>query len=226
MAGLLLENVKDESNPKFRKSQFMGLMRQLRDGEVIVEGNQMVENHGWSTANDTASQVDVKGKGRATEIFHNDFGRSTRFHSISRTGFRDLENSAVPQKNSSEEQSLLEDANDVYFRQENAEYTRYWTGVDVNTPSAHTTNLDVASWDKLQNDWDKFEATASGIRPVESYQFQDNNPYLIGDSSKTRHHAMHSHQSIVEVRLCQFFLYQSNCYLRASWNWKLPYNEM
>jgi peroxin-5 len=223
MAGLLLENVKDESNPKFQKSQFMGLMRQLRDGKVIVEGNQVVENHEWSTANDT-TQVDVKGKGRATEIFHND-GRSTGFPSISRTGVGDFESSAAPQENPAEEHSFVEDANDAYFRQENTEYTRYWT-IDANTPGAHTTNLDVASWDKLQNDWDNFEATASGIRPVESYQFQDNNPYLIGDSSKTYHHAMHNHQSIVEVRLCQSFLYQSNCYLRASWNWKLLYKEI
>ena len=219
MAGLLLDNVKDEPNPKFRKSQFMGLMKQLRDGEVIVEGNQMVESHRQSAANDTTSQVDVKGKGRASDFFDNDFARS-------RPGFRDFESSAISQKNSGE-QLPIEDANDAYFRQENTEYARYWNGVDAtNTPSAHTTNLDVASWDRLQNDWDKFEATASGIRPVENYEFQDNNPYLIGDSSKTRHHAMHSHQSIVEVRFCQSCLYRSNSHLRVSWNWKLSYGEI
>lgn len=207
VAGLLLENVKDEPNPKFQNSRFMGLMKELRDGKVIVEGNQMVENHGQSTANDTTSQVDVKGKGRATEFVFEK--RSTRFRSLSQTGFRDFvpsESSTIPQTNSSDEQlELIEDANDAYFRQENAEYIHYWNDVDATTSKVHTTNSDVASWDRLQNDWDKFEATASGIRPADNYQFQDNNPYLIGDSSRTRHHEMHSHQSIVEVRPCQFF---------------------
>jgi peroxin-5 len=193
MAALLLENVKDEQNPKFQNSQFMGLMRQLRDGDVIVEGNQMVEDHGQSIAR----QVDVKGKGRAIDLppAHT----QTRLRTISRTGSRDFlfaERSAVS------EASLYQDEVDAYFRQENAEYTRYWNDVDVSVVSqAHTANPNATSWDRLQNDWDKFEATATGVKPVDSYQFQHNNPYVIGDSSRTHHHEMHGrHQSILEVR--------------------------
>jgi peroxin-5 len=210
MAGLLLQNVKDELNPKFQKSQFMGLMKQLRDGNVIVEGNQMVENHGQSKANGTAPQVDVKGKGRATDSsLHMGPYRSTPFRS--QTGFMDSvsnEHFVIPQTESSDQQlEIVEDANDAYFRQENEEYKRYWNGEDASINSkAHTANPDVMSWDQLQNDWDKFEATASGIKPLDNYQFQNNNPYLIGDSSSTRHHLMHSHQSILEVRPCQSFL--------------------
>jgi hypothetical protein len=58
-AGLLLDNLKHEENPKFQNSQFMGLMKQFRDREVTVDGNKIVENDGRATI------VDAKGKARA-----------------------------------------------------------------------------------------------------------------------------------------------------------------
>ncbi|ODQ54817.1 hypothetical protein SAICODRAFT_6011 [Saitoella complicata NRRL Y-17804] len=42
-AGSLLESLKDETDEKFQQSSFMQLMRKLRDGEVHVEGDKMVE---------------------------------------------------------------------------------------------------------------------------------------------------------------------------------------
>ena len=42
-AGELLDNMKHEDNPKFRKSNFLELMRQLRDREVHVEGDKIVD---------------------------------------------------------------------------------------------------------------------------------------------------------------------------------------
>lgn len=42
-AGQLLDSVKDEQNQKFRSSNFLGLMRRLRDREVRVEGDKMVD---------------------------------------------------------------------------------------------------------------------------------------------------------------------------------------
>ena len=42
-AGQLLENVKHEQNTKFRESSFLALMRQLRDKEVVIEGDQIVD---------------------------------------------------------------------------------------------------------------------------------------------------------------------------------------
>ncbi|KAI9885138.1 MAG: GTPase-activating protein S13 [Watsoniomyces obsoletus] len=43
-AGQLLENVKDDRTQKFRNSTFLGLMRQLRDGEATVEGSDIVKS--------------------------------------------------------------------------------------------------------------------------------------------------------------------------------------
>lgn len=41
-AGELLDNVKHDQSQKFRQSNFLSLMRQLRDREVQVEGDKIV----------------------------------------------------------------------------------------------------------------------------------------------------------------------------------------
>ncbi|GAB7363865.1 hypothetical protein MBLNU230_g4429t1 [Neophaeotheca triangularis] len=45
-AGELLEKVKHNKSDKFQNSQFLGLMRRLRDRETKVEGDKMVETNG------------------------------------------------------------------------------------------------------------------------------------------------------------------------------------
>jgi hypothetical protein len=45
-AGRLLEKVADNTSEKFQNSQFLELMRRLRDREVRVEGDKMVEVNG------------------------------------------------------------------------------------------------------------------------------------------------------------------------------------
>ena len=42
-AGQLLDSVKLDSSEKFQQSNFLALMRKLRDHEVVVEGDNMVE---------------------------------------------------------------------------------------------------------------------------------------------------------------------------------------
>lgn len=42
-AGLLLDNVKHDQSSKFQQSNFLSLMRQLRDKEVKVEGDAIVD---------------------------------------------------------------------------------------------------------------------------------------------------------------------------------------
>jgi peroxin-5 len=57
-------------------------------------------------------------------------------------------------------------------------------------------------WGDLQDSWDSFEATASGIRQIPSYQFQPHNPYLAGAEYRTRNHMAHmdASQAFYEVR--------------------------
>ncbi|KAF8894037.1 hypothetical protein BD779DRAFT_1609638 [Infundibulicybe gibba] len=181
-AGILLETVKNEQNPKFQNSQFLGLMKQLRDRMVVVEGNQM-------------------GKGRelnlpATRFVNTSFPEGTT-NSFAEDAARHLAHVYDTTHETKVQDSSQQDANDAYFQQENAEYARYWN--EVAKPQAAGIPAESTSWDRLQKDWDHFEATAIGIHPINNYQFQDNNPYFLGDSSKTRHHTLHnSRESFLE----------------------------
>ncbi|KAH0827396.1 hypothetical protein J3R83DRAFT_4051 [Lanmaoa asiatica] len=88
------------------------------------------------------------------------------------------------------------DPHEAYFRQENADFTEYWNA-HYTGPAAHTLSAIQGSrtWNGMQRDWDAFEATTTGVKPIENYQFQTNNPYLLGDSTRTRHHALHMSHS-------------------------------
>jgi len=186
-AGMLVENLKHETNPKFQNSQFMSLMKQFRDGEVVVSGNQVVVND--STTKDS-SQLD-KGKGRALDNLS-----SVQDHTFTNSPVLQAQRQHdLPLQMRKGEDLGREDANDAYFRQENAEYTKFWQEVEQwPLASAPTISSQEREWDSLQEDWERFEATSSGIKQIDHYQFQDNNPYLLGDSS-TRHHALHTEMS-------------------------------
>jgi len=205
-AGLLVESVRDEGNPKFQNSQFMGLMKQLRDGEVVVEGDKMVEKgfgvSGARWANDF--QMDVKGKGREVDMPTQDVNLSPSTDQLdARRAYRSFIRGFSPTRaevrslaaNPSIEETTVhreEDPNDAYFQQENAEYIQYWNAHHTEpTEHATVTKSQSADWDRMQQQWDQFEANSTGIKHVEVYQFQDNNPYLLGDRSRTRQHMAH-----------------------------------
>lgn len=184
-AGKLLDNLKHEENPKFRHSQFMGLMKQLRDREVLIDGNRIVENDG------TTRIVDDKGKAKvAAQVplrSHPSSGSAPVYPSTMQKERNTLH---VSDQELGIEQ---EDPNVAYFRQENEDFIAYWNA----KPAPAIVSKDAMFWDNLQEDWDKFETTAAGITAEERYQFQSNNPYLLGDSSRTRHHLLHTGQSEV-----------------------------
>jgi peroxin-5 len=223
-AGLLIESVRDEESPKFQNSQFMGLMKQLRDREVIVEGDKMVESglgiSGARWANDF--QADIKGKGRAVDIPTQEMNTNLSAEQLdTRRAFRSFTRSFSPTRtevrplaaNRRVEDTVVnqqEDPNDAYFRQENTEYAQYWNANHAE-PAEHATAAirEAADWDRMQQQWELFEATATGIKPVDNYQFQENNPYVLGDRSRTQQHMMHlsGSQSIYEVCLLRRFCF-------------------
>ena len=147
----------------------------------------MVESDGTRTSASVNAGVDVKGKGRAY----------VPVASTSQLGVQ------LQLQQEGEGMAMQEDANDAYFREENEEYARYWDRSDrARFDAPKGTSMESVGWDRLQQDWDAFEATTTGIKQVNNYQFQDNNPYLLGESSRTRQHDMHSgaRQSVFEVR--------------------------
>lgn len=214
-AGLLVHTVRNEQNPKFKNSQFMSLMRQLRDREAIVEGKEIVhkgpETSNSTSANDWANDfsatVDVKGKGRAVDpsssgVPQSQLNSAPLASSLGQMPFADLYLDAPPVPLGSLRTNELRtveghqvDPNDEYFRQENEDYIKYWeksmkAATDTRT-SQVSQNAQFAEWDLLQRDWDTFEATATGLHETK-YKFAAKNPYLSTESSRTRHHMMHS----------------------------------
>lgn len=190
-AGLLLEAVQDETSQKFKTSAFMGLMQQLRDREVVVDGNQIVHNDG--AASSTSSLDKGKGKASVPLLFAPSQGSIT-----GPTGslYRSADVDLVAYEQTAAVSSSEEDA---YWKQENADYMKFWDDVAKNR-SVPAKVVESSSWFKLQDDWDRFEATSRGIQQIHPYQFANNNPYLLGQGSSTHHHAMHHGQtSALEV---------------------------
>lgn len=262
-AGLLIESVRDEQNPKFQNSQFMGLMKALRDREVVVEGDKMVgttgAGAGW--ASEFQNQTDIKGKGRAIDrpVDGESVSGQTAEQLDSRRAYRSMTRN-FSQSNIGDQsiqdrlsEMLSRGANHVALGQrleeaqivqdstvhpdvadmmelENAEYADYWDAHHTK-PAQHAVpeTSQSADWDRMQRQWEQFEANATGFRPVDSYQFQTNNPYLLGDRSRNRQHLMHLHgpQSFYEVRVvcslpAEIIIKKPN---RAFWSLKLPSNE-
>ncbi|KAF7782317.1 hypothetical protein Agabi119p4_1693 [Agaricus bisporus var. burnettii] len=186
-AAMVIENLKHETNPKFQNSQFMGFMKQLRDGEVIVDGDKVVENDGrMRNSSQIEVGTDVKGKGKERLQFPLDPSLSSYYQQSYR---QQQEQEQQPQTVETSRESEL----DAYLRQENADYTKYWEEFNKRmSPVSMSESVRAREWEILQEDWDRFEATTAGIKPLNNYQFQENNPYLLGNSSKTRHHAMHN----------------------------------
>lgn len=180
-AGLLVQSVDHEKNPKFANSQFLGLMKQLRDRKAIVEGNDIVAAPlDWQMEQASPVSADLKGKGKAVV--------PSLVTAIQEPGTSPLQ--APSSTLQPTEQAALteseEDANDAYFRQDNEEYSNYWRAHHAPVPSGVAPSQE---WRQLQRDWERFEATTSGVRLLPEYQFQQGNPYLLGERS--HNHVMH-----------------------------------
>ncbi|KAL1743363.1 TPR-like protein [Schizophyllum fasciatum] len=203
MAGLVLDSVQHDGNTKFKNSQFMSLMRQLRDHEVVVEGDDMIP------AEQAKQQpaTDVKGKGRAIPLGSipatGSQLQATGFRQLAQENLQNIHDATVAGGASSAESLDAQmDDNDAYFARENAEYIKYWKDQGEAAEAArHRRAQETNSqWAALQDSWEQFEATTTGIKPVPQYQFQPNNPYLLGESS--HHHRMHAqtaYESILEL---------------------------
>ena len=74
-AGQLVEALREEQNPKFKNSQFMGLMRSIADKTSVVEGSDIVSASSISE-NITSTTTDVKGKGKERADTIGTFGRT------------------------------------------------------------------------------------------------------------------------------------------------------
>ncbi|EJD02851.1 TPR-like protein [Fomitiporia mediterranea MF3/22] len=201
-AALIVETVQGEQNPKFKNSEFMRLMRGLRDGDIVVNGDDMVEKDEVRSENN----IDVKGKGKERAMAHSGpavVDPNTSSNYLQRNAAH-VHGQALSQRPEDQKSAgpRNEDPNEAYFRQENEDYIDYWSGMASRAAQqreAASLSGQEAEWGALQDSWDSFEATTWGVKPTVHYQFQPHNPYLnVEGTQQTMHHVMHTQRSIYE----------------------------
>lgn len=200
-AGLLIESIEAETNPKFKNSTFLSLMRKLRDNQVVIEGNKVVETRpedsSWAT--DFARQRN-KGKGKGVS-WVDEFQSSAQMRagpdaSMWSSEFsRNMGDDWAEQFNTGVS-SVEDDAQDWAAQYAKDEMTTaemeaaFHKATDlkdwVETYSkniAHLRNEQDKDWDDLQKDWNRV-GTEQGLGyrahdlAFSTYEFQPNNIYL------------------------------------------------
>jgi len=202
-AGKLVEALREEQNPKFKNSQFMGLMRSLADRTSVVEGNDIVSTSSVSE-NTVSASASAKGKGKERADTIGAPGQTTQinpyFTRVGVTSRREFPGLSHTQGQTSADAVTSEGTHESYdevyeyFKQENEDYIAYQRAASRVTADNNLGMWDDSSqqheWDKLQGEWDAWEANAVGVRKMSNYQFAAENPYFLGSS--TRSHDMHS----------------------------------
>ena len=193
-AGMLVDAVKEETNPKFKNSAFLSFMRQVRDREVVVDGNDMVPASEATTT--TSSEAQSRPMNAPMGI-----GPQQRSVVDASQYIGQRRKSVHFESTQDAADSIYEDEEDAYWERENREYAAYWGEADASkgassarltVPPLQEQGLQGKEWDTLQRSWDQWEATATGVKRVYEYQFQENNPYLVGQSSTTDLHTTHN----------------------------------
>ena len=196
-AGMLVDAVKEETNPKFKNSAFLSFMRQVRDKEVVVDGNDLVPALEATTT--TSSEAQSRPMNAPMGIGPQQ--RSVVDTSQHTSNFGQRRKSVHFESTQDAAASIYEDEEDTYWERENREYAAYWNEADASkgassarliVPPLQEQGLQGKEWDTLQGSWDQWEATATGVKRVYEYQFQENNPYLVGQSSTTVLHTTHN----------------------------------
>ena len=191
-AAMLLDSVDTDTNPKFKNSQFMNLMRKLRDSEVAIEGDKMVETKGKSWA----SEFDQKdGKDWAGE-FTQHAGTSKSGNMWSSEFAQKAERGWTDEFHHEQNQHQLPgDWASEFTKQSNMSpqdlQQLFGKGTETgdwvqqyNQNISHLKNAQDHEWDAMQKDWDKFKPEQGlGYRATNPeyniYNFTTNNPYLL-----------------------------------------------
>ncbi|KAI8054151.1 uncharacterized protein B0P05DRAFT_591546 [Gilbertella persicaria] len=186
-AGMLLDSVDIENNPKFKQSQFMHLMRQLRDSEVAIQGDRMVETksgHDWASdfqkdkegdwTTEFTQHAGSKGNMWSTEFATKlERGWTDEFHQQHKQHQQPGEWSAEFNKYPADMQTLFTKAADK----------EDWVE-QYNKNIAHLKNAQDHAWDAMQKDWEQFRPEQGmGYRATNpeynTYHFSTQNPYLL-----------------------------------------------
>jgi peroxin-5 len=203
-AGLLVESLKDEANPKFQKSAFMGFMRQLRDKEMVVDGDQIVPSSEATTATTSSSTVHHTVTNPTTFATSQirDRAMSLEDWPMKSVHFDPTITTTTERDQASSVEEMSEE--DAYWQAENRDYRDYWdkaATIPLQTAITAMKTAQQREWGQLQESWDAWEATATGVKQNSTghYPFQMNNPYTFDSLSKETQ--LTSGQGMDQVRL-------------------------
>ncbi|KAI9347787.1 hypothetical protein DFJ73DRAFT_836355 [Zopfochytrium polystomum] len=167
-AGLLLDVVENSANPKFKASKFMDFMKQLRDQQLVIEGNKVVEPVKEAQPQDAAANWAAEfgatvsggsweeefqiGPDEAPGITWSDEFYSQRTQSVPQD---------PKQASDRENEAALEEAFNEY----------YGEGRAYHPPTKQQVEPAFLNWE------DEFRAREETNRPS-GYNFVANNPYI------------------------------------------------
>ncbi|KAG2206128.1 hypothetical protein INT47_003777 [Mucor saturninus] len=192
-AAMLLDSVDVEANPKFKNSQFMSLMRKLRDSEVAIEGDKMVETKGkWASefeqekGGDWANQFTQNaGSARSGNMWSSEFAQKAE------RGWTDeFHHEKNQHKQPGDWASEFSKQSSNMSPQEMQQLFGKGTETDdwvqqYNKNISHLKTAQDHEWDSMQKDWEKFNPAEQGLGYRASnpeyniYNFTTNNPYLL-----------------------------------------------
>lgn len=191
-AGLLLDAVQGSDNPKFRESKFLSFMKQLRDQEVSIEGNKVVEQiTPFASADSWAKEF---GASINKQSWEEEFNVQTTQPSANPAmwaeefaGRQEADWATEFQGNGPK----LEDKNwtaeferQMQDRNWAEEFAKNVPG-DLNSDMAALEDIYKSAWDYEDTNFTALnEGRAIGAR-YDQYEFTANNPYLSRQASPT-----------------------------------------
>lgn len=206
-AAQLLDSVDADNNPRFKNSNFMSLMRKLRDKQVSIEDNKMVESStaGGDWASEFGQRYDGPGASNSkdwTEDFlkHSDAAKGSMWtHEFARKSERGWTEDFDMAHNHGESTSarppaaawanqFSREANTAMGEAEAKELFGKGSEMEdwvqqYQENIAHMKNAQDSQWDNMQKDWERVQPDGMGYRATnpeyDTYNFMTDNPYLM-----------------------------------------------
>ncbi|KAI8143766.1 hypothetical protein BJV82DRAFT_609363 [Fennellomyces sp. T-0311] len=212
-AGMLLDSVDADNNPKFKNSNFMSLMRSLRDRKVAIEGNKMVPT---TQGGDWAQEFGHGPSSSWSEEFSKETGKasagnmwSNEFAAKAERGWTEEFTASRPPAAATQAAGPMgadwaaqfnqhadlsqEEMQKVFGR--GSEMDDWVKQYQQNI--AHLKNTQDAEWDNMQKDWERMTPQEGmGYRAInpeyDTYNFATDNPYLLDPSAidRTQHNTL------------------------------------
>ncbi|KAI9316480.1 hypothetical protein BX666DRAFT_2019503 [Dichotomocladium elegans] len=189
-AGMLLETVDADNNPKFKNSKFMSLMRDLRDRKVRVEGSGLAptDESSWATEFRRENQA-------GSSAWVNDF--------VKQAGPPQSGNMWSTEFAQKSERGWTESFDQQQQRQSTDNPLDDWVKQYKNN-IAHLYNAQDEAWDGMQKDWERIQTDQIGgyraaNREYQQYNYAADNPYLVNPAALAQPHQSTLAQTILTL---------------------------